>query len=346
MRQMTLVGFLQAQNCTNFVGSWRHPEARARISPPPSITAASAAPWKPANSTSASSTTAWPCRTVRRRPRAHRRQRHPLREDGPDHHPDRHGHGDRDASASASTYTTTYFEPFHVARVFATLDLMTDGRAAWNVVTSMNDGEAHEHGPAVARRSRPPLRPRRRVHGSRAWATGTRGRTTRSSPTARPACSRIPTRCIAWTTRANSSARAARSPCRARRRAIRSSSRPAKAAAADVSPRAGRSCVFVNYHGLAQAQARLRRLQGPGRSRRPRPGQGVRLRRRLSRRRRDPRRGRGQGRADRQAAEGDRQPVAAVGSAELRFRRRSRSTSRSPRKKSTAGPACRACATA
>ena len=26
MRQMTLVGFLQAQNCTNFVGSWRHPK--------------------------------------------------------------------------------------------------------------------------------------------------------------------------------------------------------------------------------------------------------------------------------------------------------------------------------
>ena len=24
------------------------------------------------------------------------------------------------------TYTTTYYEPFHVARVFATLDLMTD----------------------------------------------------------------------------------------------------------------------------------------------------------------------------------------------------------------------------
>ena len=41
-----------------------------------------------------------------------------------------------------ATCSTTYFEPFHVARVFATLDLMTNGRAAWNVVTSMNDGEA------------------------------------------------------------------------------------------------------------------------------------------------------------------------------------------------------------
>ena len=45
-----------------------------------------------------------------------------------------------------ATYSTTYYEPFHVARVFATLDLMTDGRAAWNVVTSLNDGEAHNMG--------------------------------------------------------------------------------------------------------------------------------------------------------------------------------------------------------
>ena len=28
-----------------------------------------------------------------------------------------------------STYSTTYYEPFHVARVFSTLDLMTSGRA-------------------------------------------------------------------------------------------------------------------------------------------------------------------------------------------------------------------------
>ena len=41
-----------------------------------------------------------------------------------------------------ATYSTTYYEPFHVARTFATLDLMTGGRAAWNVVTSLNDSEA------------------------------------------------------------------------------------------------------------------------------------------------------------------------------------------------------------
>ena len=46
------------------------------------------------------------------------------------------------------TFSTTYFEPFHVARDFATLDLVTDGRAAWNIVTSMNDQEASNMGHA------------------------------------------------------------------------------------------------------------------------------------------------------------------------------------------------------
>ena len=45
-----------------------------------------------------------------------------------------------------ATYSTTYYEPFHVARLFATLDLMTKGRVAWNVVTSLNDSEAANFG--------------------------------------------------------------------------------------------------------------------------------------------------------------------------------------------------------
>jgi FMN-dependent oxidoreductase (nitrilotriacetate monooxygenase family) len=44
------------------------------------------------------------------------------------------------------TYSTTYYEPFHVARVFGTLDHMVGGRAAWNVVTSLNDSEAANFG--------------------------------------------------------------------------------------------------------------------------------------------------------------------------------------------------------
>lgn len=45
-----------------------------------------------------------------------------------------------------ATYSTTYFAPFHVARTFATLDHLTAGRAAWNVVTSVNDSEAQNFG--------------------------------------------------------------------------------------------------------------------------------------------------------------------------------------------------------
>ena len=45
-----------------------------------------------------------------------------------------------------ATYSTTYYTPFHVARTFATLDHVSGGRAAWNVVTSVNDSEAQNYG--------------------------------------------------------------------------------------------------------------------------------------------------------------------------------------------------------
>ncbi len=45
-----------------------------------------------------------------------------------------------------ATYSTTYYSPFHVARTFATLDHLSGGRAAWNVVTSVNDSEAQNYG--------------------------------------------------------------------------------------------------------------------------------------------------------------------------------------------------------
>ena len=34
-RQMVMVGFLQAQNCTNLPSSWRHPELAHRLARPP-----------------------------------------------------------------------------------------------------------------------------------------------------------------------------------------------------------------------------------------------------------------------------------------------------------------------
>jgi len=38
--------------------------------------------------------------------------------------------------------TTTYEEPFHVARVLASLDHLSEGRAGWNLITSANPAEA------------------------------------------------------------------------------------------------------------------------------------------------------------------------------------------------------------
>jgi FMN-dependent oxidoreductase (nitrilotriacetate monooxygenase family) len=45
-----------------------------------------------------------------------------------------------------ATRSTTYYHPYHVARTFASLDHLTRGRAAWNVVTSVNRGEALNFG--------------------------------------------------------------------------------------------------------------------------------------------------------------------------------------------------------
>jgi FMN-dependent oxidoreductase (nitrilotriacetate monooxygenase family) len=147
MRQMTLVAFLQAQNCTNFASSWRHPQ---------------------------SSTDTWSPDYYRHIGRVLEEGKFHLgffddRLSMPDMYGRNHAHtvqhGIRCVKLDAvtvltvmgmatqrlglgATYSTSYYEPFHVARVFATLDLMTGGRAAWNVVTSLNDGEAQNMGRA------------------------------------------------------------------------------------------------------------------------------------------------------------------------------------------------------
>ncbi len=41
-----------------------------------------------------------------------------------------------------ATATTTYLEPFHVARIFASLDQLSEGRSGWNLVTSSAPAEA------------------------------------------------------------------------------------------------------------------------------------------------------------------------------------------------------------
>ncbi|MDB5058210.1 MAG: FMN-dependent monooxygenase, partial [Chloroflexi bacterium] len=45
-----------------------------------------------------------------------------------------------------ATCSTTYYLPYYLARAFATLDHLSRGRAAWNVVTSVNEGEARNFG--------------------------------------------------------------------------------------------------------------------------------------------------------------------------------------------------------
>jgi FMN-dependent oxidoreductase (nitrilotriacetate monooxygenase family) len=141
MRQMILVAFLQAQNCSNYAASWRH------------------------LATAPDFLTAEYYQRIARTLEAGRF--HLAFFDDRLAMPDRYGddfaesvrHGIRVVKMDliplmtamglatrhlgiGGTYSTTYYEPFHVARVFSTLDHMIGGRAAWNVVTSLNDSEA------------------------------------------------------------------------------------------------------------------------------------------------------------------------------------------------------------
>ena len=143
--QMVLIGFLQAQNCSNYPGSWRHPQA------------------------SAGYMTADHYQSIGRTLEAGKF--HLAFFDDRLAMPDILGHDHAEAVRNGvrvvkldaatvltmigaatrhiglgTTYSATYYEPFHVARVFATLDLMLEGRGAWNVVTSLNTSEAHNFG--------------------------------------------------------------------------------------------------------------------------------------------------------------------------------------------------------
>jgi FMN-dependent oxidoreductase (nitrilotriacetate monooxygenase family) len=140
-RQMTLVGFLQAQNCSNYVGSWRHPATAPDF--------LNAAYYQRIGRTLEAG-----CFDL-----AFFDDRLALPDILGDDHRAAVEHGIRVVKMDAatiltvmgmateklglgSTYSTTYYEPFHVARVFQTMDLMLNGRVAWNVVTSLNHSEA------------------------------------------------------------------------------------------------------------------------------------------------------------------------------------------------------------
>jgi FMN-dependent oxidoreductase (nitrilotriacetate monooxygenase family) len=53
-----------------------------------------------------------------------------------------------------ATVSTTYSDPFSVARVFASLDHISKGRAAWNLVTTMHAGAASNFGTSHADHAR------------------------------------------------------------------------------------------------------------------------------------------------------------------------------------------------
>lgn len=144
-RQMHLCGFMQAQNSTNVPLSWRHPEARQDFLTPNYFQDFA-------------------------RLMEHGRFDLAFFDDRlcmPDIYQDDYRHAVKNgircvkmdpvtllafmAAATSriglgATYSTTYYEPFHVARLFATLDMMSGGRAAWNIVTSVNDAEARNLG--------------------------------------------------------------------------------------------------------------------------------------------------------------------------------------------------------
>ena len=102
-----------------------------------------------------------------------------------------------------ATATTTYFEPFHVARFFASIDQISGGRAGWNLVTSLAVAEAYNfgrdthphHGDRYARAAR--------IRQSGARACGTVLKTAPSSPTRRAASISMRQSCISSTTRAS-----------------------------------------------------------------------------------------------------------------------------------------------
>ena len=145
MRQMVMVGFLQAQNCTTLASAWRHPDARRDFTSTayyqhigqvleagkfqmgffddrlamPDIYGGNPA-----------EVVANGVRVVKIDPVVTLMAM---------------GYGTKYLGVG-STASTTYYEPFDVARRFQTADLMLEGRVAWNVVTSVNDGEAHNMG--------------------------------------------------------------------------------------------------------------------------------------------------------------------------------------------------------
>src|SRR5213594_412308 len=107
---MVLVAFLQAQNCSNYPASWRHAETAPDFLTPGYFQ-----------------------RIARTLEDA---RFHLAFFDDRLAMPDRYG----------DDFAESVRHGIRVARTFATLDHMLGGRAAWNIVTSLNDSEAANFG--------------------------------------------------------------------------------------------------------------------------------------------------------------------------------------------------------
>lgn len=140
-RQLILIAFLQAANCSNYPGSWRHPASHSDfLSPEYYQRIARILEYGKFHMAFIDDRLAMPDRwrdsyveAVQEGIRCVKLDLVPV----------------ATAMALATTrlgigitYSTTYSSPFQLARTFATLDHFSGGRIAWNIVTSLNDSEA------------------------------------------------------------------------------------------------------------------------------------------------------------------------------------------------------------
>lgn len=120
-----------------------------------------------------------------------------------------------------ATSSTTYTEPYNLARLFASLDHISSGRAGWNIVTTSTPQAAQNFGLP----EHPPHH--ERYERARSRGFGTAGKTTRSSTTRSPGFSPTPARSTRLITSESISACVGRSTSQGRRGDDRSMSRPA-----------------------------------------------------------------------------------------------------------------------
>jgi hypothetical protein len=237
-RMMTLVAFLQAQNCSNLPGSWRHPATMLDFLTPEYYQRIA--------------------RTLEdgKIQMAFLDDRLALPDIYTGHHAEAIGAGVRAVKLDpctimmamgmvtqrlglGATYSTTYYEPYHVARVFATMDLMLKSRAAVEHRDLAQQRRGQELRSRRTHGTRRPLRPGGRVHGCGPWPLEHLGRRCADPSTRRTTALPIRQRCTGWITWDIIFNRAAHSACRARRKGIPCSSRRVNPAAASLLPRSG-----------------------------------------------------------------------------------------------------------